>query len=205
MSRWTSSANETEAAQTSIVLVTMVDLDFASGHVYAHDGIGTIPFGGHDYLGVGQYGGINIVNEAIDVTAKPVILTLSGVDPSLVSTAMFDNNQGRQVVIYIALFNKDTRQLIDTPEAVWVGLMDWPKIDIDQNSATITLNCESRLRQSPRISLQTDQDQQIAFPGDTFYNQITNIANYRSNWGAAVPQNYGTGGSPSLPGYYKPT
>lgn len=190
MTRWTSSANETEAARTSIVLVTMVDLDFASGHVYAHDSIGTLVFNGHSYLGVGQYGSINVVEEAIDITAKPVVLTLSGVDPSLVSTAMTESYQGRAITIYIAMFDKNTSQFIDTPEAVWIGRMDWMKIDINQNTATITLNCESRLRQSPRISLQTDPDQQIAYPGDTFYNRITDIANYRSNWGAAVPLNY---------------
>lgn len=190
MSRWQSTANQTEADKTSIVLATLVDLDFASGHVYANDGIGSLTFGGNQYLGVGQYGNINVVEEAIDVTAKPVILTLSGVDASLVSTAMFDNNQGRSVSIYVALFNQGTQQFVDTPEAVWVGKMDWPKIDIDQGTATITINCESRLRQAPRISLQTDQDQQIAYPGDTFYNRLADIANYRSNWGAAIPQSY---------------
>jgi len=190
VSRWASSTNETEAAKTSIVMVTMVDLDFASGPLFAHDSIGTIPFNGNSYLGVGQYGGISVVSEAIDVIAKQVVLTLSGVDASLVSTSMFDNNQGRAVTIYIGLFNQGTGQFVDTPEALWVGRMDWPKIDIDQNTATITINCESRLRQSPRISLQTDQDQQIAYPGDTFYNRITDIANYRSNWGAAVPQSF---------------
>jgi len=190
MSRFASSANETEAAKTSIFMVTMVDLDLESGHVYAHDAIGTITFNGNSYLGVGQYGGINVVEEAIDITAKPLVLTLSGVDPSLISSAMAGNNQGRAVTVYMALFDGQTQQFIDTPESVWVGRFDWPKIDVDQNTGTITVHCESRLRQSPRISLQTDQDQQIAYPGDTFYNRITDIANYRSNWGAAVPQSY---------------
>lgn len=172
----------------------MVDLDFASGHVYAHDGIGTLSFGGNSYLGVGQYGGINVVEEDIDVISKPLVLTLSGVDSSLVTTAMTESYQGRSATVYIAVFNKDTLQFIDTPEIAWRGLMDYMQIEVDQNSATITLNCESRLRQSSRISLQTDQDQQIAFPGDTFYNRITDIANYQSNWGAAGGQTYSNPG-----------
>lgn len=190
MSRFASSANENEAEKTSIVMCTMVDLDFPSGHLYAHDSVGTLVFGGHSYLGVGQFGGIQAIEEDIDVISKPLVLTLSGADPSLITSEMTENCQGRKVVVYVAVFNKDTMQFIDTPETAGTWRMDYAKIDIDAGKATITLNCESRLRQSPRISLQTDQDQQIAHPGDTFYNRITFIANYKSNWGAIIGVSY---------------
>lgn len=194
MSRIVSSANQTESAKLSLTMVTMVDLDYSSGHVYAHDGVGPLTWGGHTYDGVGQYGGINVVTESLDVIARSVKLTLSGVDASLITHVMAEVSQGRAATIYLAFVDQATGALVDTPETIWAGKMDTHDVEIDDGVAVITVNCESRLRREPRIARYTDQDEQLAYSGDVFFNLIYQIPGFRSQWGA-VSTAYGSAGS----------
>lgn len=184
MTRWASSTAQTAAGQLDVVMVTLVDLDFASGHVRAHDGVGDLSFGGNTYLGVGQYGGIEAVTEDLEIVARPLKLTLSGVDASLVSTTMTEVYQNRAATIYIGILNKSTLQFVDTPEEVWGGRMDVLSIEVNEGTAVITLSCEHRLRREPRIARYTDQDQQLAYSGDNFFNNLSFIPGYRTNWGS---------------------
>lgn len=184
MTRWVSSAAQTAAAEKSIVMVTLVDLDFPSGNVRAHDGAGTLTFGGNDYTGVGQYGGIDAVMEGLEIIARPLKLTLSGVDASLVETTMTEDYQDEAVTVYVGVLNKDTMQFVADPEEVWGGRMDTMSIEVDEGLAVITLNCEHRLRREPRIARYTNQDHQLAYPGDTFFSFLYRIPFSRSMWGA---------------------
>lgn len=199
MTRWASGNNATEAAKQSIVLVILVSLDFASGTLYVHDGFGTLTFGGNDYLGLGKLGGIDQVSEDLENVSKTVQLTLSGVDPSLITTAMTENYQGRLVKIYAGLLDITTNVFIDTPESFWAGRMDFMTIDLSQGGATMRMNCEHRTYREPVIARYTDQDQQLAYPGDTFFNLLWQIPNAIAQWGsvtASYPANVPPTGIP---------
>jgi hypothetical protein len=196
MTRFASTANQSEAANSAIRLFIACDLDFISGHVRAHDGLGTINFGGFDYLGVGSFGGIEIAEESISVIAKPVTISLSGVDPALVATAVTEAYQGRSATIYLGMINAQTNALIDTPETLWEGRMDVMTVSLGPETGSIKLNCEHRLRREPRIARYTDADQQIAHPGDNFFNLIGKIPGFKGTWGTEGVANDG-GGSQS--------
>lgn len=184
MTRVVSVLNQAALDLRDVVMFIAVDLDFPTGHVYVHDGIGTYSFGGHDYLGVGKFGGVEVAEESLEVIAKPVTLSLSGVDSEIIATAM-DNDvyQGRDVVIYLGLVNKNTLALVDTPETLWEGRMDQMSIKFGANEASVTLNCEHRLRREPRIARYTDADQQISYPGDRFFDYVGKIPGFAGNWG----------------------
>ena len=183
MTRVASTPNTTELEKPSITIFVAVDLDFASGHVRAHDGVGDISFGGYTYSGVGRFGGIDIAEESISVIAKPVTLSLSGVDSSLLSTALLEQYQGRTATIYMGLLNTETLALIDTPETLWEGRMDVMTVQLGPETGSIKLNCEHRLRREPRIARYTDADQQLAYSGDLFFNLIGKIAGFKGTWG----------------------
>jgi hypothetical protein len=183
--RFVSSANRTASERPSVRLFVAADLDFPSGHVRAHDGIGTMTFGGYDYEGVGRFGGIDLLEETIDLIATGVKLSLSGLDSDLVQTAMDEDvYQGRAVVLHFGLVDNDTNQLIDTPEILWEGHMDQMSISLDHGMGSINLTCEHRLRSEPRIARYTDADQHLAYPGDRFFDLVPKIAGYRGKWGA---------------------
>ena len=182
MTRFSSATNATEAAKPAIRMVVAVELDFSSGFVRAHDGTGKISIGGNDYLGLGDFGGIETAEEASDMVSKPLKLTLSGVDSSLVSTTMTETYQNRTATVYLA-FIDDQGALIDTPETVWEGRMNQMSLSVSQGAATISLTCEHRLRREPRIARYTDADQQLLFDGDLFFNKLHTIPGYAGRWG----------------------
>jgi len=183
-SRFASATNETASARTTLRLFIACALDFASGFVRAHDGLGTFSWASNSYDGVGRFGGIDVAEETIDVIAKPVKMKLSGVDSGLVATTMTEEYQGRSATLYFGLVNPDTNVLFDTPETLWDGLMDQMSISLGQATGEITLNCEHRLRAEPCIARYTDADQQKRYSGDRFFDVQGKIQGFRGTWGA---------------------
>ena len=184
MTRWANSGNATAAAQQSVGMVTLADLNFASGTVYVHDAYGPLVANGNTYQGLGSYGSMDLVLEDLAGTAKAVTLILSGCENSLISSVMTENYQGRLVTLYVGLLDVNTVAWYANPEVVWSGRMDYPQIDIGQGVSTIRLNCENRLNREPMVSRYTDQDQQLLSAGDNFFNLLWQIPLASCNWGA---------------------
>lgn len=183
MTRVVNAGNTTELAKQAVIGCVMVDLDFSSGHLYLNDGITEVVYAAHTYLPLGQFGGIEAVQESLDTLARPVVLTLSGVDAAIVGLAETDQYQNRSVVVYLGLLDQRTGALVATPETAWEGRMDYMEITLDKNLGTIKLNCEHRLRREPRIARYTNPDQQQLYAGDKFFDFVPSIQGFKSQWG----------------------
>lgn len=183
MSRFFSAANTTEAAKPKLRLRILVDLDFSTGMVRAHDGVGPLIFAGNTYTGTGVLGGIDAVTEDLTGIARQVRLTLSGVDASLVSETMDEVYQNRNVTIYIGIMGADSGDFVADPEVIWEGRMDTMSIAREIDGATITLSCEPRLRREPRVARYTNEDQQIDYSGDRFLDLVHTIKGFVSKVG----------------------
>jgi hypothetical protein len=194
MTRIVTSGNATELARPAIVMSVLVDLDFAGGRVYFCDYASNLVWGGNTFLGFGQYGTIDAVQEEVDVIARPLQLTLSGVDNSLVATARDEVYQGRSIIVYLGMIDATTGSLLQTPETVWEGRMDTLTIQLGEKTGSITLNCEHRLQREPRVARYTNPDQQLAYSGDVFFEFTAAIPGYVSQWGQERAS-YGGGGS----------
>ena len=202
MTRVASSTNNTALQAQNIRLFIAADLDFVSGHVRAHDGIGDVTFSGNTYSGIGKFAGIDVAEESINVIAKPVVLTISGIDSSIIATAVTEQYQGRTATLYLGLQDVDTGALLDTPEVLWEGRMDVMTVQLGPSTGSVKLNCEHRLRREPRIARYTDADQQLAYSGDLFFNLVGKILGFKGTWGnkgvandgsnlIVAPSNYG--------------
>ena len=208
MTRWDSSTNDTDAGKVQVVMVTMVDLNFTSGAIYVHDGIGNLLYNSRTYQGIGEYGTIDAVSEDLSGQAKSIQLGLSGVEASLVNSAMTENYQGKVVTVYVGILDPATMNFVDNPQVCWEGRMDYMAIDIAQGSAKITLVCENRMYIEPKVARYTDQDQQLAHAGDSFFDQVAWIPLATANWGSTTVQHPGAapipvGGGPG-PGKTSP-
>lgn len=184
MSRFVSATNETEADKLAVIVVVLADLDFASGMVRVHDGSGTLSFGGNDYLGAGQFAGVDIIDENIDIVARGIKLSLSGVDSTFVVPTMTEVYQNRDVTMYLGFVSQTTGALIATPETIWEGRMNQMVFKINNGSAVVELSCEHRLRREPRVARYTDEDQQVLYSGDRFFDLTYSIQGFISKWGA---------------------
>jgi hypothetical protein len=200
MTRWVSNTNQTEAAKASLFIITMAKLEFDSSTVYVHDGVGSVTFDGNTYLGVGKYGSFDIIDENIDTVARGIKVTLSGVDTSLVPIVMDEVYQGRPATFYVGFLDQNLNFVAD-PEEIWSGRMDTMSISMDQNSAVISLSCEYRLRKEPVLARFTDEDQRLAFAGDTFFNLTQFIPRYKATWGDKPTNFSGGGGRPYDPNF----
>ena len=198
MTRYVSTANDTAGAAEHVSLRLAVALDFPSGIVRAHDGLGTLTFGGFDYIGVGSFGGVEDVTEELETISRGIKMTLAGIDsvdsgPDLVTSAMTEAYQSRSATIYVCLINPDTGALVDTPETLWEGDMDVMTFRAEDGSARLELTCEDELAREPRIARYTDQDQQRTYSGDKFFERLSKIDGYVTQWGAATVGSPGGG------------
>lgn len=186
MTRFTSAINQTEATQISVTMCLMVDAYFASGTLSLHDGIGTITdtFSSPNvtYLGVGAFGSVDgNVQDSLSVIARPIKLSLTGVDSAVISEAMTTVYQGRDIALSLGFSRNGA--LIAAPQVVWEGRMDNLEVEFGLGTASVTLSCEHRLRREPRIARYTDEDQRILYPNDRFFRYLNYIQGFKSQWG----------------------
>lgn len=160
----------------------LLDLVFDSGHVRACDAECDIVVGANTYVGVGEFGGFDAVEESTEFVAKGVRFTLTGVESGLMATIRTEKYQRRAAILYVAMLTSDNA-LVDTPEIVWSGYMDVMPLEVDGPAAQITLQCEHRLRNAPPFSRWSDADQQARVTGDKFFNLTHLVDGYTSSWG----------------------
>lgn len=182
MSRWISALNEAAAARNDIFGAWFLDLDFLSGHARANDSGGDFSFGGNTYLGIGDFGTFDAIEESVEFVARGMRCQLSGVNGSIITSIKNDVYQGRTATLYIGLVDPQTLQLVDTPEVRWSGFMDTMDIEIGVDTTMIQMACEHRLRASPPNSRFADADQQARSAGDLFFNQTHLVDGFVSEW-----------------------
>ena len=172
-------------------LAIFVEATFASGPVYLWSGFGPIAWNGRTWLGLGSLGKVSPIAEGTTVESRGITLTLSGIDPTLLSSVLGEFLLAAPALVYLGLFTAGA--LIASPLTIWAGRMDKPSIKIGAETATININCESRLVDM-NTSVErryTADDQQRDWPGDlgmTFVNSIQEMTLY---WGTA-PTTSGT-------------
>lgn len=196
MSRSFSTSLKNALTDQTVKIVMFAEMDFASGTVYAHDGLGTYTWGGHDWLGVGDFGSISSIQEGAEVSPYSISLTLSALDPSMSSSALSEDYFMRDVTIYLGALDEDDA-LIDTPVQVWSGFMDVMTITAGSTSGdAITLTCESELAKFDRSSnlKYTHAQQQKVDSSDLFFEFLKDIEGAKILWKSNKSENLTGGG-----------
>ena len=162
----------------------LVSIQFASSTVYAWTGLGSLVWNGNTFAGVGSIGSVATVEEGSTVQARGTTLTLTGFDPALLGDALTDLRQGLPVTIWLALFDA-TPAVIGNPVIAFAGRVDQPTITCDGATATIQINCESRLMDLnvPAQRRYTNEDQWRDFPGDRGFEFVNSVQEVTIYWG----------------------
>jgi hypothetical protein len=185
MSRNLSNAFANAVTAGVVAPVMLMKAEFDSGDVLAWTGYGTITFGGDSYLGVGDFGGVDKVEESADVRANGAVLTLSGIPSDLIATALLEDYQGRPITLYLGLLNLTSGALIDSPYAVISGRMDVMSIEEGSDTATISLTVENNLIELTRSKERryTHEDQLIDYPDDLGLEYVAGLQEKPLDWG----------------------
>lgn len=178
-----------KAAHAGIV-VALVRMGFDSGDVLAAGAPWPILWDwdgdtvDETFIGVGQLGKVSRLAESADVRPWSISLELSGIDPSLVSIAMAEHYQGRDLRVWRAFLNQSTHAIVGVPKLEFRGRMDTMNLKLGV-TATITVTGHSRLSDwdRPRTRRYTNEDQQALWPGDKGQEFTAGTAEKELVWG----------------------
>ena len=201
MSRGLSASVISALTSNTVRPIIFAELDFSSGVLYVHDGIGTYTWGGQDWLGVGNFGAISNIQEGAEVSPYSLTLTLSGVDTGLTGTALNEDYFMRDVNIYLGLLDEDD-VLVETPAQIWSGFMDVMSVTLGSSGGdSIELTCESELAKFDRSAnlRYTHVQQQKRNSSDLFFEFLKDIEGAKIRWKSANSENLTGSNSNGIP------
>lgn len=179
MSRTVPSALLAALSQPEVQPYYAVDLDFDSAPIRLWTGYGDRTIFTNSYTGGGSLLTISGLEEASDLSAKNITLSLSGVPSSLVTIALDEPYQRRECKVYFG--TTDTSDPIE----VFSGLMNTMTIEDSGESSVITLTVESKLVRLEKASNRryTEENHVARHPNDTFFSYVTSLQDKDVVWG----------------------
>lgn len=185
MSRNFDSATDAELDSSDLRLGMFLKITFRSDTSY----VSTLPcdftWGGQLWTGKGSEGKVSVIEDGIDVQARGITVSLSGIDSSLLSESLTDIKLGASAKLYLGFFQPDALVLVTDPIVLFAGVVDQPSITMANDKVEISLAIESsliRLQRSCNLML-TPADQKINYPDDTGVDQVPLLAWQALKWG----------------------
>lgn len=178
----------------AVLPIVLVKFGFTSGDLNLWSGVGVIQWNGEVYTGVGGLGEISGIMETGEIKATNVQFTLSGADEVMISMALAENYQNRSARLWVAVLDSNFAIIAD-PYLAFSGKMDVMVIDDQPENPRISLTAENDLaalrRPNPRYY--TSQDQELEYPGDTFFQYVPGLQDKQIQFGV------GGGGAAARP------
>lgn len=181
-------------AATTVRVGLLADFEFTGQPVYVWNGFGAREFGGKTYLGAGDLGSIDGLEEARNPTSQQVTFTLSGVPDSpadLLAKAIAETDivQGNLAIVSLQLFDADW-QTVSSPIPIYTGIMQPPRVSREAATSergarrVLTLPTENLFfgRARPPAGRYTDREQQQRYPGDKFCEYTAQLVNKVIKW-----------------------
>jgi len=177
----TRSGVPSEFATDSFTGFVAVELEFDSGTLRLWNGYGDLTFCGNTYTGGGTLIGISAIEEAAEIGAKGVSMTLTGISSSILSYALTENYKYRIVNIHLGAITSGTV----SSYKVFSGRMDVMSIAEEGETCTITLTAESRLidLERPRLRRWTSEDQKALDANDKGFEFVNSLQEGTIKWG----------------------
>lgn len=173
-----------EVSQEAVVRpILLVALDYASGV----QRLCTAPFDvtamGEVFAGVGALGGIDPVRDQPGTGARPLTLSLSGIDPDAIAAALGEDYRGRSAHVWVVLLDQG-HAVIGDPLLVFRGTMDTQQIRLGA-TATIAVSLTSRTAdwERPKGLRFTDAAQKARFPADRGMEFVAQMVDRQVVWG----------------------
>lgn len=179
MSRTIPSALLTALSQPEVHPYHAVELDFDSTPIRLWTGYGERTILGNIYTGGGSLLTISGLEEASDLSAKGITISLSGVPSTLVTLALSEPYQRRECKVYFG--TTDTT----VPIEVFSGLMNTMTIEDSGETSVISIAVESKLIRLEKASNRryTEENHLSRHSSDTFFSYVTDLQDKQVVWG----------------------
>lgn len=205
MSRDMTSAMQSALAAPVVKPAIIVRLDFATGAVRVHSGVGNLSFNSETYTGLGALGAVADIVETIDGSSNTCDLQMVA-SSALIALALGEigGARGRQGRVWFGSYDLSTGLLISDPIMRYSGVIG--TISHDDNGETgklvIGLVDETGDQERPRTRYYNMADQQRIDSTDTSMKGVVDLPNKQLNWGNSKvftgnPRSDGGGGGDS--------
>lgn len=216
MSRWTNSAIETALEQEHVPYAVAAELDFLSGMVRVHLGVGELIVNGTTFYGVGVAGngGLGAISE---ISERPdgrdytqLRLALSGVDPTLLALVPDrDDWYMRDASVYFLPLDPETMTPITPTEpAIFSGFMSNLSRERKRGVATVQLTVkhyDSLFADASQLLYTQEHQVALGFTTDTLLLLVPDTIDKDITWGGRnVSVSGGGGGGGKYPRPNKP-
>ncbi len=164
-------------------IAIMAEIDHPAGYVRAWTGIGTLQFGGHDWVGIGALGGVQGLQAASDIQIVDHAYILTNIPPDY-EEFVNAKVKGRRASAYIA-FLDDANKVIVEPLLIGRTTLDTNTLQVSESgSINLVIRGQSDLWQleKPLNIALTSEEQKRRFPGDTGFDYITKLTVQRIAW-----------------------
>ncbi|HCE10144.1 MAG TPA: hypothetical protein DEQ40_16380 [Oxalobacteraceae bacterium] len=185
-----SSANIAALARGELVLRALVQLQLLESTYGFWNDVGNITVGGVTYIGTGALASISTLPATTALSVPNFTLVLSGLDANVLSTFFDYTWHQRPVLIYMALLDPNTLNIVDTPTLISSGRMDIAHVKgADGKDATLEITCEDIARRMTWVNpaVRSNGDQLQRSGTDTFLQYVATTAQQQLYWGQKLP------------------
>jgi len=184
MSRSIDAATITALEQGVVKWLVLVKIEFDGGTIAFNSSLGDVDYGGDTYIGFGTLGSVSRIEESGELNPQKYNITLSGVNPAVLTAVLNEDYLNRTAICYIAALDDDNA-IIGTPINYFDAKVDSVSANFGK-TANISIIARDKLADWNRATIEryTDQDQQARYPGDKGFEFVTEIANKEIIWPA---------------------
>ena len=183
MSRGLNSLLVSEIESDFFRFILFVKLEFDSGTIYIHNGVGTLNWSSQDWDGVGDFGSIEPLEEGAELSPYSLVLMLTGLDSNLIDEVQNQDYYLRPITLYFGALN-NSGALVADPDELWSGKMDTASVSLGDVNA-IRLTCESDFALFDKASNMrySDSHLQREYSGDLLFQYMEQMVDANVIWG----------------------
>lgn len=172
-------------------LIFLVELDWPSGAVRAHTGIGELKLNNKLWQGVGSLGGIGEVTDDDELGRSELPLSMSVFDDTLLQESFRRDAVGREGMFYAAVRDASGQPIEASLTPMFAGYISDVGTTLgDNNKISVVLATDTADPRRKRPGRYTDESHRREFPGDEVYKWAAKTADRPMHWGSkrdAVP------------------
>jgi hypothetical protein len=165
-------------------LVIAVEILYKSAPVRAHTGVGFITIDGRTYIGVGSLGAIDPVRQTANNGPSTMNISMSGLDPTLVSETLNERTQGSKVKMMICALDDDLQ--VTSASILLAGRVSTQRFAYG-SEMSVEVEVVDRLadwqrKGSRRFDPESHKAEQ---PGDDFFQATAQMSERAIYWGSS--------------------
>jgi len=182
------------------VMAVAVKAEFDTDDILIWSGLGDVTINSETYTGAGTLLGITGNEDTAELSSTGTIVTLSGMDDTVLSYALTENYQNRPITIFLVFLMGGSNEVAGTM-TTFKGRMTALSINDTPEGSTVVINAENRLVDLNRPShlRYTVESQKYILSSDTSFKFVQQLQDMDIVWGKAsqkdaIPKSGGGGG-----------